>query len=553
MSKVKQEYKAGKAYEKGRKYVDEHDWPNAVKHLLVAWETYPKNLSVLTLLAHALVQLGVREKAIEVLEKILEHHGPDSNVCAIMLQMALNMGMYDIGVKIGNLLISMDPENPSHYVNLATAYQNNGQIQEAIEFLQGVIQMFPEHSDLWNILGTSVRLRDGAADSLIFFEESLRLDPRSYKALSNYAHALLLIGDVDGAMKADLRAVEVDENASEAHIGLGMMLLYSGRLAEAWDHYKYRNASGRTIDQSQIYTHGLPEWQGESLEGKGLFIAAEQGIGDEIMWGNFLPFLYDRAEKLFIGCDRRLVSIYQRRFPNAFVEAYRDGIREGYRYRVFPEAERRIKAGELKMDFSIMLASAARYDWSGKDDVCCHPDGFCFADPELSATYKMRLDSYSKKPKIALAWRSGKMTRERSYLYATPEDMKPLMALADKVDFVNLQYGDCSEELKSIKALYGVDVINFEDVDLKQDIEANMAIVDNCDLVLSVCSAPGMFSMAAGVKTIIMSPDRPWWSFGSDQKVLFARDAEMVHVEKDKGWPEIMDVVVRKVKGELGL
>lgn len=544
---------AEKSLRKAQKAARAGDWPKTAKYLLAAWDAAPNDLSLLTLLAHSLVQLGVREKAIEVLERALKYHAPTADICAIMLEMAVKMEMYDVAIKIGHQLIALDPDTATHYVNIASAYSGAERYDEGIEMLQAVLPKFPEHGDLWNVLGTTVRMRDGIDASYVFLDEALRVEPNNYKALSNYAQSLIFQLKFDRALEMDKRAMQANPANPEAFIGAAQLQFYFGQLASAWGNYERRLDAGRKLNQSQIYTHKIPKWQGEDLTGKSLLVAGEQGIGDEVMFGAYLPFLYDQADKLYIGCDHRLISIYQRRFPKATVVAYRDGIMNGYRYRAFPEIETAISKGEISVDFSIEVASCPRYAWHTIDDVKPHPDGYLTPDPDLDKTFKKRLDDISDKPKVGISWRSGNVSGLRAGGYASIEMMGPVFARKDEVDFVNLQYGECSEELKYAKEHFGVDVIQFEDIDLKRDIEANLAIMNNCSLVLAAVSAPAIFSLAVGAKTVFLAPHRPWWSFGDSEKIPFAPNATFLDLDPKHGWEEVVEFVAAKAWKDLGL
>jgi len=542
-----------RALKKGQEHADNQEWELALPHLLKAWDAMPEDLSLLTILSFALSQLGVRDKAIMVLERTLAVHGATSEICGIMLTLALEMGMHDVARKLCMALIEMEPQVSNHYVNLATAYSGLDMYDEGIEMLQNVLPMFPEDSNLWNVLATQVRSRDGVEASNVFFEEAIRLNPNDFKIFSNFGQSFLMIGDYEKALEHDLRSIELNPDSAEPRLGAAQLLFYMGRFKEAWEHYAFRLSSRRKLSQSQIYTHEIDLWEGQPLEGKTLLIAAEQGIGDEIMWGNYLPFLYEQAEKLIITCDYRLVALFQRRFPKADVERYVDQIISGYRYRSFPVAENAIKNGDLVVDYVMPICSCPQFEWLSIEKVQPHKDGFLISDPDRLADVKARLAAISDKPKIALAWRSGIMSAERAYNYGSIEVLGPLMALADKVDFINIQYGDVSEELAKAKALHGVTIHNFADMNLKDDIDATVAIADACDLTVSSCSAPGQFSMAVGAQTILTGSVKNWWDFCGLNKVSFVRDAEFIIGGEITDWDEIMTRVAKRSCERLGL
>lgn len=543
-----------RALKKGQEHAQLGQWEEALPELLKAWDAMPDDLSVLTLLSHSLAQVGVRDKAVMVLERTLELHGATPEIIGVMLNLALEMAMHSVAVKLAHILIEAEPNNPNHYVNLATAYTGANQLDESIEMLQSIIPMFPDNPNMWNVLATQVRSRDGVDASAVFFEEALRLAPDDFKILSNYGHSLLMKGDWDKALELDLRAIEANPKSPEPRLGAAQLLFYKGRFKEAWPHYEFRLNTRRRMSQTQIYTHGVPDWQGESLEGKTLLVCAEQGIGDEILFGNFLPYLYERAEKLVIGCDYRLVDIYRRRFPNAHVERYIDRLVSGYRYRNFPVAQHLNDEGEMPIDYAVPVCSAPKFDWLSNETVTPHPEGFVHPNPDLVADIKERFAAISDKPKVALAWRSGLVNSERSYVYGSVDAMEPLKRLADKVDFINIQYGDVAEELQRVEDMFGFKIHNLEGIDLKMDIDANLAIMDQVDLVVSSCSAPGQFSIAVGAPTVLMAGSKQWWAFGStDGTVPFAKDAELIVGGEIVDWDQIMTAVAGRIESRLGL
>ncbi|WP_155860111.1 tetratricopeptide repeat protein [Kordiimonas gwangyangensis] len=539
-----------RALNAGKKHAERNEWPEAVKELLIAWDAFPEDLNILTVLAHALTQLGVREHAIYVLERALQHHKPTPDVCSVIQQLALEMGFNEIAEKLGHQLIAMEPSVAKHYINVMTALNRQDKYTEAIDIAQQVLPMFPDSSDLWNVLASSVRFRDGNAASVVFYEEALRLDPDNYKALSNLSAALQ---GSDRAVELTTHALKLQPENPELHINMALELFRRGKLLEGWHHYAYRLDSRRAQSQNLTYTHKIPEWDGSPLKGKTLLVAAEQGVGDEVMFGNYLPFLYDEAEKLYIGVDPRLVSLFQRRFPDAMVMPYMDRMKEGYRYRIFLELEREMEAGNLEIDYAIPIGSASRFAWKNTEDVLPHPDGFLQPDPERLAEFGERLAHLKDKPIVGLAWRTGMSGGARKHFCATVEDLAPLKAIKDKVHFVNLMYSDVTEDLKQIKDQHGIEITHLDGVNLKADIEANIAIMAHCDVVLSACSAPGMFALSSGRPTVLFTEGSAWWCFGTKDSIPFAANAEVENGYEQSTFLELVERATARVQKKLGL
>ena len=79
---------------------------------------------------------------------------------------------------------------------------------------------------------------------------------------------------------------------------------------------------------------------------------------------------------------------------------------------------------------------------------------------------------------------------------------------------MDLQYGDVDEDVAELKAFFGNRFITFRDqLDLKQDIEGNLALMSYMDLVAGPAISTQSFAMALGKETRILLRGRPWWSF----------------------------------------
>jgi hypothetical protein len=93
--------------------------------------------------------------------------------------------------------------------------------------------------------------------------------------------------------------------ATNILLNLGNAQLCLGRDAEGWANYQYREE--RRLSEARAL--GFPEWRGEPLDGKRLFIWAEQGWGDQIFAARWIRNL--RAAHVALVADSRLVALLQ--------------------------------------------------------------------------------------------------------------------------------------------------------------------------------------------------------------------------------------------------
>jgi len=122
--------------------------------------------------------------------------------------------------------------------------------------------------------------------------------------LQNLAALYNETGRLDEA-DATLRLIlgSFPEYAPARH-SLAMTLLAKRRYAEAWPLYEARREVLGIADPAA----GCPEWRGEPLHGKRLLVTPEQGVGDQIMFGRWLPELRACGVEVSIAADPRGIS-----------------------------------------------------------------------------------------------------------------------------------------------------------------------------------------------------------------------------------------------------
>ncbi|GHF29527.1 protein FlbA [Kordiimonas sediminis] len=503
--------KVRKMVREAKKHQQEGNWAEVVKAMNAAWKYAPDNLEVLMVLAYALGKLGVRDKALSVIEHLLSIHEPNSTICQIMGSLAIEMGMYDIGAKLWRVVLQFEPTLVSAYVNLITCMKEIGQLDEAVALAQQVLPQFPQEAILWNALATVVKERDGEEASIVFYEEALKLEPDNAMFLSNIANVL---EDPEQCIKVLRRALEVDPEFTEPKIALAYRLLQKGDLEEGFNLYEARHNSRRKQGQNVIYANKFPRWEGENLEGKTLLIMNEQGLGDEILFASVYKEIIARAKKVILTCDIRLKTLLERSFPETDVYPAHDGTAHGYTYRTYKELQSKINRGEEHVDYAVPLASLPKYLWKTSADVKGMPVPMFKPDPMLKQMWEKRVSSVGEGLKVGISWASG-LTQGRSKgAYLTLQQMAPILSVSG-VKFFNLQYSNYDEDIRLAQEQLGVTIHHWDDFNVKHDLEGNIALMSSLDLVLGPTSSPQLMAAAAGVPVWWMTPGTVWWLFGS--------------------------------------
>jgi ADP-heptose:LPS heptosyltransferase len=83
--------------------------------------------------------------------------------------------------------------------------------------------------------------------------------------------------------------------------------------------------------------------------------------------------------------------------------------------------------------------------------------------------------------------------------------------------FVSLQYGDVADQIADLKAKKGVEIVCVPEVDNFQDLDGFAALVDACDVVLTIDNTTVHLAGALNKKTLVMLPDVPDWRWMLDR------------------------------------
>ncbi len=498
------------------------------------------------ILAMYLERMGHLHKALVTYERAFELDPEDPELLINLGLTAWNLKLCDGAAEMFKLYIAAKPDSPLGYNNLGSVLGDLGKPDEAIELLRSAIYRMPHEPILWNSLATVLAEAGRVEESLVFYEEATRLDPDFARLYHNRGYAYQHLGMLPEALKtydeALKRAVDPTE-IREANHSRSICLIGMGRLEEGFREYEVRND-----ERFRAYVHHVtkaPVWKGEPIEGKRVLIVGEQGLGDEFMFATILPDiqrLVGETGKLQIAVDPRLVSLFQRSYPKAEVGSYDDRTlidKDGNKaLRFIPFA-----VGNGEPDCYALMGTPL--GWLRKSLSDFPHVAFLTPDPERVAEYSAKLAEGGSGLKVGICWRSMMLDAKRSKYYSVLDQWGPLLKTPG-MRFVNLQYGDCAEELARAEEQHRVKIETIPGLNLKDDIDGAAALSAAMDLVISAPTAAAALAGAVGTEVWFLTAGRTWPQLGTDEFPWY-RKTRVFTPEKFGDWVNLMP----KLSGEL--
>ncbi|MGQ9365014.1 tetratricopeptide repeat protein [Azospirillum sp. ST 5-10] len=406
-------------------------------------------------------------------------------------------------VRCWEVALALDPASVDALANLGAARRDAQRMAEANALLRRGLALAPLHAPLHAV-------RAYVLCGQRRFDEARRACRLALAVAPALPDALCTLGLAEwwGGGRRPERWLDRAAAASPGHplarFNRGLLDLERGRPQAGWAGYACRFEAGRAGRRRRF---AIPEWTGEPLAGKRLFVWREQGVGDEFLFASCYADAIRAAEHTVIECDHRLVSLFQRSFPHATVRAEQPA--RGQPVVEVVDCDVHVPAGSLPRRLRPDLASfPPRAAW-------------LFADHMRTLDWRERLDRMGGALRVGISWRSQNMALDRQWAYLPLDGWGPLFAVPG-ILFINLQYDDARAEIARAEDRFGVRIHQMvaahkgrlEPVDLKNDFESTAALIANLDLVIAPANSVGELAGALGVPVWRFS-DRDWTHLGT--------------------------------------
>ena len=485
-----------------------------------ALEIKPYSADINEALGTALQEKGEAGAAISCYKKAILLAPESAGAYGSLAKILQEKGLFDEALMYYKMALPLNADKnvlSSLHNNIGLIYQEKGQFHEAIASYKKALQYVSSSAGIFKNFGTAYHDLGIFDSAMEYYHKALKLDPDDAETYCNLGSVFQDKGQPEQALTYYQKALQLNPAFAEAHWNISLVQLMSGNFREGWKNYEWRL---RKQDTRPLLFR-QPVWDGSPLKDKRIIVTAEQGVGDEIMFASCVPELIDRSGLCIIECDKRLVPLFARSFPNA------GAIQRLSTIDKYPP-------DGLSADVRIALGSLPQFF---RPDLLSFPQqcGYLKPDPQQVVFWRERYSHLGAGMKVGISWKGGSKPSVRLARSTSIADWTKVLSVAG-VHFINLQYGDCASELKAAEEKTGVAIHDWEDADPMKDLDNFAAMISPLDLIIAVDNSTVHMSGALGVPTWTLLP--------------FACDWRWMREFEDTPWYKTVRLIRQKEQGE---
>lgn len=465
----------------------------------------------------------------ESLKKALSKNSKHARAAMYLGKIAYERQQMDVAEQSFKQALSYDPGLTDAAIPLADILKEKLECEDALLYLKAAYLRNPDNINLAFNLANSLNMADHTQEALSIYLKLHEKLPNDSGINYNIAYTYKKLGLLQESLPYYEKTLNVNPNHTEALFSLGLTYLMLGDWEKGWNGYEYRWDRG---DQQKLRSYPEPLWHGESLNGKHIFVYAEQGLGDTFQFIRYLKILKEYGAYVTFAPQRPLEALLK-------LCPYIDEV-IGFHDR------------PASFDYWIPLVSLP-YILKTRLDSVPHDIPYLYADHEREAYWHAKL-AQDTNFKIGICWQ-GNSEYNTAFLRAAVKSKSAPAALFEPLTHIpgvsvySLQRVTGVEQLATIPT--SMKLITFDDDfdNIHGRFMDTAAVMKNLDLVITIDTSICHLAAGLGVNVWNLLPTPADWRWMLDTtKTPWYRNMRLFRQPKPGDWHGLMQKVVVALK-----
>jgi Flp pilus assembly protein TadD len=504
----------------------------AEKTLKACVSSFPHFMKAFIALGQLLLRQGRDVEVVEVFDACLAHHPRSVECLQLYGGLHYRKGNLTEAEKLFRRLLALLPDDPIANCYLGAVLMDLSKIDEAEVMIRKSYRLRPGDNEVVTNMGLLLLEKGQLTEAAAMHREAIRLKPTMAEAWNNLGIALQHLHEFDEALSCYDKAIALKPTFLGAGTNKAQALLILGRMAEGWP--VYRNRFDQKIHASKRRAFDLPTWDGIAHSKSKVLLWTDQGLGDEILYSSMIPDIQSRSAGCMLECSTRMVSLFQRSFPDVRVVPRRTP----------PVAD----IDSFAPDAQLSLVQAGEFL---RPDIASIPShsGYLRAHPEGIRELKVKYTALAAGRRIVgISWKSEN-PRTAHFKSIPLAQWLPILKTPN-VFFISLQYGEQAREIDEINAVLDHGIHRDLDIDPIRQPDHFAAQVAAMDLVLTTSNTTAHFAGALNVPVWTMVPKGPgslWYWFLNRDDSPWYPSMRLFRQPRTADWSEVVSRVADRL------
>lgn len=483
-----------------------------------------KNVGTANLLGVALMQAGRLEEAATAIRRALEIDPRQSTAHYNLGTILQSLNRHVEAADHYQRAIALSPDDVESHSNLGATLKALGRYEEAVASYRKALMLKSESAETRVNLASALFFLDRYEESLSVGEEALRLNPNLAEAHLGYGRSLGALHRAEESLWHIDKSLAIKPGQNQAIFSKAFICLSLERFSEGWRLYDTRFLEELKFVTPRAYS--MARWDGKKIDGT-LAVWGEQGLGDQILYASIIPDVRAHAGSVVLEVEPRLIPLFARSFPGVqFCSLAGD-----------PK--------EIRADAHVPMGGLGEFFRQRPEDF--PRQAYLVADKGRAAGLRASLHA-DKKIAVGISWRSAN-PKFGMHKTAQLRDFSPLFTRPD-VQVVDLQYGDTAAEIEAVRGEFGAAVKHLDEIDNTNDIDGLAALIDACDVVLTVSNTTAHIAGALGKPVWVMVPHgqgRLWYWFHERADSPWYPEMRICRQQKGQSWADLIASAVSQI------
>jgi tetratricopeptide (TPR) repeat protein len=430
----------------------------AIPHLAESVRLNPNDAGAASALGLCYVRVEQPEQAKAAMEHAVKMAPNNPAILLNMGAMYAQMEDWELAAKWIQKTLDISPDYTLALEHMASVTTSLKRFEEAIDMCKRVLKINPQAMDSYATMGEAMMNLGRFEETIEEMRRALTIKewPTVYQSLSN---AYVRTGRPDEGIKYVDKALALDPKNAILHFNKAIILLLMGRYQEAWKEFEWRWQHPRMVGRNRRFS--VRQWNGEQLNGKRIFLHAEQGLGDTIFFGRYATLIAEQYGGKVVMWVQTQMKELVRTVPGV-VEVIGEG-------EPIPAFDCHLAIMSLPCVFNTTVETVP------------NKVPYIKTDPARREHWRQEFARRTNKFKVGLVWEGGPFQPEN---FLRSNSLAAYAPLADVpgVAFFGLQKGPAEAQCANPPA--GMDFTNLGPY--IKDFSDTAAILDNLDLLISI-------------------------------------------------------------------